>query len=86
MAFRPHRRRYRAQFTFIGGDSGPTHAAAALGVPVIGLGYPSDRIQPFAPPASYVRFTKGESPKTIMAEVRRFVERIRPSFGRERGK
>ena len=62
---------------FIGGDSGPTHAAAALGVPLIALGYPSDRMHPFAPPTRYVCFVKGEA--------RRFVERIRPSFGRERG-
>jgi hypothetical protein len=47
---------------FIGGDSGPTHAAAALGVPVIGLGYPSDRMHPFARPTCHIRFVKGEGP------------------------
>lgn len=35
---------------FIGGDSGPTHAAAALGVPVIGVGYPSSECTLLRPP------------------------------------
>jgi hypothetical protein len=68
---------------FVGGDSGPTHAAAALGVPVIGLGYPNDRMHPFTRPTRYVRFVQGESPQSIMADVQRFVERVCPSFGRE---
>jgi hypothetical protein len=70
---------------FVGGDSGPTHAAAALGVPVIGIGYPSERMHPFTCPSRYVRFVLGERPHTIMAGVGRFIERLRPSLGRERG-
>lgn len=69
---------------FVGGDSGPTHAAAALGVPVIGIGYPSEKIHPFARPSRFVRFVKGESPQTIMAGVGQFIKRLHPTFGRER--
>jgi hypothetical protein len=68
----------------IGSDSGPTHAAAALGVPVIGLDYPSDRIRPFADPTRFIRFVKGESPQAILAEAGRFAHRVCPALGRER--
>lgn len=61
---------------FIGGESGLTHAAAGLGVPLIGIEFIGDHARPFAPRRRSLCLYKGESPHTIMAEVRRFVERL----------
>lgn len=62
---------------FIGADSGPTHAAAGLGVPVIAFGCYGPRVGPITHPNRYVYFQKGDSPQTILAEVARFVKRLR---------
>lgn len=34
---------------YVGGDSGPTHLAGAVGCPVVGLGYTTDKYGPFVP-------------------------------------
>lgn len=68
---------------FIGGESGLTHTAAALGVPLIGLGFIGHHARPFTKASRYVYFQKGDSPQTIMAEVKRFVERLHLCFGRK---
>jgi hypothetical protein len=38
----------RAKF-FVGGDSGPIHLASAVGCPVVGIGYTTERHGPFTP-------------------------------------
>jgi hypothetical protein len=69
---------------FVGADSGPTHAAAGLGVPIIAFGCYGEKVRPFANPNRYVYLQTGDSPQTIMAEVKRFVKRFIPFFGREK--
>jgi len=69
---------------FIGADSGPTHAAAGLGVPVIAFGCYGEKVRPFTNPNRYVYLQKGDGPEHIMAEVERFVRRFIPFFGREK--
>jgi ADP-heptose:LPS heptosyltransferase len=61
---------------FIGGESALTHVAAALGRPVIGLGFVGHHARPFTKPDRYIYFQKGESPETILAEASRFVKRL----------
>jgi len=58
---------------FIGGDSSLTHAAAGLGVPIVGLGYTSGLAYPFTNPDRYIVSGKGESPELIIERVCRFV-------------
>jgi hypothetical protein len=75
---------------FIGGDSGLTHAAAGLDVPIIGLAYVYQHGLPFTTPSRYTCFKKGDGPETIMAEVKRFVGRLghistgRKSYGKRK--
>lgn len=61
---------------FIGGESGLTHAAAALGVPLVAINYFGDHAIPFADPKDFVWFRWGESPEQILAGVRRFARRL----------
>jgi hypothetical protein len=59
---------------FLGGESGLTHAAAAVGIPVIGLGYVGRHARPFSEAGRSICFEKGEGLPIIMAGVARFVE------------
>ncbi|MBM3334181.1 hypothetical protein FJY63_05925 [Candidatus Sumerlaeota bacterium] len=74
----------RQTHLFVGGESGLIHAAVALGVPAIGIGFVGPHAIPFTTADRYVCFEKGESPQTIMAEVKQFVERLELPLGRER--
>lgn len=57
----------------IGGDTGPTHLAAALGVPVVGIYGPTDpaRNGPFAPTASNTAIVTLRSETSITDHARR---------------
>jgi len=43
---------------YIGGDTGPTHLAAAVGVPIVGCDYWSQEVGPFTSPDRFTRLMK----------------------------
>lgn len=61
---------------FIGGESSLTHAAAALRVPLVAVGYDGLHAVPFAPPDRFLWFVKGAAPETILAETEPFAARV----------